>query len=679
MSMNRRSRSLEHIASALVPPAAFAAVPNTPPLTPSPSGNKKKFWKRKKPPRQSPLMPTLLGVTMTARAIGLGMDTPSARSSPDRSLARDTSLESQREDVDATYATVQKRGRNRNRNRRQIERNFVVEDDIVPSVAQGNMEPKKNERTRPKVISGERAASMSDVREIGYELEEKQRQLEERVQMQHDETRDMVKEVMTRQHEDLLRRSQQSEAPYDLQDLDEDNQVLMDENSRLIQQNTSLVEENRHLYAVSSTLKSKGKKGSPRAQVEQLISENDILRETVQRLTTELDKFQDKYGNLPNKSISGIQIETDDFEPKPKWLNDVDYLSPLFVSYDAQLKEKNGIIRMLKNHQDPDTKRRWENLSEQNNLMTEEIQILMQQMEIAKEKATQSSKDHAKEAAKLSKELAVAQAEAEVSVEMVAKLQKELDLLKKEHQKLLKESAEKIPAKEHIATVNELKREMELAKDTAVKEMAETMKKIKTMEEERTTLTMELTESQIKVKKTEGQIDSITQAYDKSKDKCKALDDELEHMEKRNAECETHLAEVLRLVDKATAERDALAALIDKEQRISEQALRRTMLGKWEMGKMEQAMKQYKMQAASHMNEITDKIRDLEETHEGKLMQYNREMAHLRRILHEKQAALDDVTHEKKLMESELENVWQAATSENRRILEVFSKSRVLE
>ena len=29
--------------------------------------------------------------------------------------------------------------------------------------------------------------------------------------------------------------------------------------------------------------------------------------------------------------------------------------------------------------------------------MTEEIQILMQQMEIAKEKATQSSKDHAKE------------------------------------------------------------------------------------------------------------------------------------------------------------------------------------------------------------------------------------------------------------------------------------------
>ena len=48
------------------------------------------------------------------------------------------------------------------------------------------------------------------------------------------------------------------------------------------------------------------------------------------------------------------------------------------------------------------------------------------------------------------------------------------------------------------------------------------------------------------------------------------------------------------------------------------------------------------------MNEITDKIRGLEETHEGRLLQYNREMAHLRRILQQKQAALDDVTHEKK-------------------------------
>lgn len=79
-------------------------------------------------------------------------------------------------------------------------------------------------------------------------------------------------------------------------------------------------------------------------------------------------------------------------------------------------------------------------------------------------------------------------------------------------------------------------------------------------------------------------------SFSKIQEKCKVLDEELEKSDKRNNECEVHLAEVLRLMDKASAERDAYAALIDKEQKISEQAMRRTMLGKWEMGKMEQTI-----------------------------------------------------------------------------------------
>lgn len=64
-----------------------------------------------------------------------------------------------------------------------------------------------------------------------------------------------------------------------------------------------------------------GKKGSPKAQVEQLLSDNDLLREAVQRLTIELDKYQEKYGSLPNKKISGRRrMQPDNFEPKPKWL-----------------------------------------------------------------------------------------------------------------------------------------------------------------------------------------------------------------------------------------------------------------------------------------------------------------------------------------------------------------------
>lgn len=48
------------------------------------------------------------------------------------------------------------------------------------------------------------------------------------------------------------------------------------------------------------------------------------------------------------------------------------------------------------------------------------------------------------------------------------------------------------------------------------------------------------------------------------------------------------------------------------------------------------------------MTEITERIRSMEENHQGRLHEYQREMTHLRRVLQQKQAALDDVTHEKR-------------------------------
>lgn len=60
-------------------------------------------------------------------------------------------------------------------------------------------------------------------------------------------------------------------------------------------------------------------------------------------------------------------------------------------------------------------------------------------------------------AGKLSKALAVAQAQSEVSTETAIKLQSELEDWKKQHVKLTKECAAMIPAKEHISTVDDLK------------------------------------------------------------------------------------------------------------------------------------------------------------------------------------------------------------------------------
>lgn len=91
-----------------------------------------------------------------------------------------------------------------------------------------------------------------------------------------------------------------------------------------------------------------------------------------------------------------IGLDTPKGEHNPKHLppEHIGYFIP-FCGFNIDLLElKNpSCWSMIQNQHHINR----ENLSEQNNLMTEEIQILMQQMGIAKQKATQESKEHAKE------------------------------------------------------------------------------------------------------------------------------------------------------------------------------------------------------------------------------------------------------------------------------------------
>lgn len=60
--------------------------------------------------------------------------------------------------------------------------------------------------------------------------------------------------------------------------------------------------------------------------------------------------------------------------------------------------------------------------------------------------------------AKLSKTLAVSEAELEVTSEHNQKMQEDLSKLKLAHERLIAESASKIPAREHVTAVNDLKK-----------------------------------------------------------------------------------------------------------------------------------------------------------------------------------------------------------------------------
>jgi len=69
------------------------------------------------------------------------------------------------------------------------------------------------------------------------------------------------------------------------------------------------------------------------------------------------------------------------------------------------------------------------------------------------------------------------------------------------------------------------------------------------------------------------------------------LRESLEETERRETECQLHLANAIRVAEKASIERATLASLAEREQKSANLALERSMREKWEMGRMEETLK----------------------------------------------------------------------------------------
>ncbi|VDI70850.1 centrosomal protein CEP89 [Mytilus galloprovincialis] len=92
-------------------------------------------------------------------------------------------------------------------------------------------------------------------------------------------------------------------------------------------------------------------------QLQEMKAENETLKNSIHRLTVELSAYQAKFRPLSaeEKTTAGLLGLPRD-GPIPSWLIDTKYLSPLFMAYDDRLEEKNKII--LKYQEDFDRLRK---------------------------------------------------------------------------------------------------------------------------------------------------------------------------------------------------------------------------------------------------------------------------------------------------------------------------------
>uniref|UniRef100_UPI001EAF68CB centrosomal protein of 89 kDa-like n=1 Tax=Oncorhynchus gorbuscha TaxID=8017 RepID=UPI001EAF68CB len=83
---------------------------------------------------------------------------------------------------------------------------------------------------------------------------------------------------------------------------------------------------------------------SLRQQAQEVVDENDSLKMTVHRLNVELSRYQTRFRPLSKEESSrthGLPLKGS----APPWLLDMKYLSPLLLSYEDRLTEKDALLQ----------------------------------------------------------------------------------------------------------------------------------------------------------------------------------------------------------------------------------------------------------------------------------------------------------------------------------------------
>ncbi|XP_048253496.1 centrosomal protein of 89 kDa-like isoform X2 [Haliotis rufescens] len=436
-----------------------------------------------------------------------------------------------------------------------------------------------------------------------------------------------------------------------------------------------------------------------RKQIEEMKEENEVLKQSVHKLNIELSQKQavNDASRLASQSreFSGLPNRG----PIPSWLINKKYLAPLFIAYDARLKEKDDVIRQyqeelqsLKRRAEDIVKENqklhmgqsgrgalsmteWQQLQEQAKLVLEENQVLMEQIEINQLKSKEMFNAHLQEVSRLTKKLSVSESEKlEMERDQEATRLKFSELRHK-HDALLLTTGSQVTVQDHINTIADIKRSLTEEKEQHFQETETFRNRIKALEEERRSLAVRNTDFLAENKRLHAEIKALHKAVRRAQQKLMVFQSAMEQSEDKEMTTQEYLATVIKLAEKTAAERDTYAKVAKEQQSESKRAMNKMLARTVTVGKLEEKLKLYKMKAAAKLSTVADRLKEQDESFNSQKQEYEREIKHLRLVLQDKDGVLLNMVHDKREVESDLEHMWQAANSENLRMKDTMRKS----
>uniref|UniRef100_A0A8K9WNB9 Centrosomal protein 89 n=1 Tax=Oncorhynchus mykiss TaxID=8022 RepID=A0A8K9WNB9_ONCMY len=437
---------------------------------------------------------------------------------------------------------------------------------------------------------------------------------------------------------------------------------------------------------------------SLRQQAQEVVDENDSLKMTVHRLNVELSRYQTRFRPLGKEESSrthGLPLKGS----APPWLLDMKYLSPLLLSYEDRLTEKDALLQASeeelrrfrgrveevvqenqKLHQDLKqtggvSHKEWRQLQEQARLVLQENQVLIEQLEVQHTKAKDSHGRHLTEVSKVCKQLMLLEAEKQRLEGELEVTRSELHTLQTEHLQARCSLENAVSWDEHHAITTKIKRQLEADSGRQQTELEELQQRVTSLQTEKNSLLLDKTNLTADIKSLEADLEVSRHANRKAQRRIGLLKQQVDDSVEKEMRAHHYLSSIVALAEKTTQERDQLVYMASSLEHDKQGVISKIVEDTVRLGKLQEKVKVYKKQAACSLGVLGQRLVEQEEDFAGRAASYQTEIQHLQRLLRNKQHDLDGVLQQKREVEGELEVVWEAATRENQRIRETLQDS----
>ncbi|XP_046739133.1 centrosomal protein of 89 kDa [Diprion similis] len=469
-------------------------------------------------------------------------------------------------------------------------------------------------------------------------------------------------------------------------------------------------EEKNHLLIVNQKLK---------ADKLQLTEDLGLLKNLIYKLNVEIERYQDKLRQEDRNGLqqtdTGTACEVDTIDTNKmleSWGRvNIHALGPLLDAYQENLSEKDDLIKkygkeieefsgrckdivaenemLHKDIKDLTSKLKSkteeiEELTRDASVVKEQNDLLMKQVALLKQKLVEIHAVYEKKVESMSRDNEKIHNDFLVCKSELSNIQGKYEILNEGYEKLKHNNERTMPVSVHTAAIDECKRLFEELKSQYELEKQKLVNKIKYLEETQP--------------ENERQLIIITAERDQLKTTVKCLEKnfkrtqhKLEHLQNSMYSIQVSRDSLKRQLNKTAGYCEELAA--EQERLIKENRELSIVLQEREkenenyqylgdnivhrMGNLKNQIKSVQAGAKEQLKTVEKHIKSQEMGADQMKTEYQRELQRLKQLLRQKEDLIGKLQREKYATQDNLELVWRAATSGDKKVKDVLKNTKI--